>query len=244
MSGSRALPVLLTATVLTGLLFAAVPEIDLWLAERLYDRANQRFAGGQSDLLALYGALRDGFVLLPILAAIMAGLAWRWPARFGSPRRWLFALLAMASLGPLVADLSSKPVFQRPRPKAVVEFGGTQAFQPAFAFGGECRRNCSFVSSDVAVAASLLAPALLLRRHRRWAIGAALGLTALTAIARLAAGAHFLSDVVFAALSVWILVLALGRLLPAVSPTLAASRHEALTHPLLAPPDGPGRAQR
>jgi membrane-associated PAP2 superfamily phosphatase len=243
-SRPRALPTLLAATLSAGLLFALFPNIDLWLAERLYDRASQRFVAADWDVLVLYGVIRDGFVLLPVLAAVMAGLAWRWPGRFGSPRRWLFVLLTLATAGPLVADVLTKPVFGRPRPKAVVEYGGTLPFRPAFAFNGGCARNCSFVSSDVASAASLLAPALLVRRGRRWAVCGALGAAVLAGLARLAVGAHFLSDVVLAALLAWIVVLGLRQILLSGSDRPSATGACGAPHPLLAPPGKSPRPQR
>ena len=234
---------LLLATFACGLLFGLAPGIDLWLATALYDREAQRFVGAGSSALVLYGLVRDGFPLLPAVAAALALAAWRWPSRFGSPRRYVFALLALAALGPLIADALTKPVFQRPRPKEIAMFGGALAFQPAFAWQGGCQRNCGFVSSDVAAAAGLLAPAMLFRRRRGCAIAVALLLTGAVAAARLLAGAHFLSDVTMAALFGWTAVLGLHLALFRASRAPPAPG-DVPAHPLLSPPAGRGRAQR
>ena len=77
-----------------------------------------------------------------------------------------------------------------------MEFGGPWRFRPLETFDGECRRNCSFVSGEVATAAWTLAPALLAPPpFRVLAVGAALGFTAATALLRMSFGGHYLSDV-------------------------------------------------
>jgi membrane-associated PAP2 superfamily phosphatase len=59
------------------------------------------------------------------------------------------------------------------------------------------------------VAPALLAPP----PFRAAAVGAALLFTAATAVLRMAFGGHYLSDVVFAALFTWLVVLSLYRLI-------------------------------
>lgn len=116
-------------------------------------------------------------------------------------RACLFVLLALA-VGPIgTVNLLLKDQWGRPRPAQIVEFGGAKAFQPVWVRSQQCDRNCSFVSGDVAAATWLLAPASLLRgRQRRYAYRAVLALIAAIAAARLLVGAHFLSDVILAAM--------------------------------------------
>ncbi len=84
-------------------------------------------------------------------------------------------------------------------------FGGPHHFTPAPLPAAECPRNCSFVSGHAALGFSLVAFALLLPPgpRRRRGIGAALAFGGVVGLARIAQGAHFLSDVVFAGLLVF-----------------------------------------
>ena len=112
-------------------------------------------------------------------------------------------ILAM-SIGPgLLVHAGLKEVSHRPRPLAVTRFGGPDAFRPWYRFDGACPHNCSFASGETAAATWTLAPASLVPPPWRGAaVAAALAFTAATAVWRMALGAHFLSDVVGAALIV------------------------------------------
>jgi membrane-associated phospholipid phosphatase len=92
----------------------------------------------------------------------------------------------------------------RARPSQIEAFGGTRQFTPAPLPASQCERNCAFVSGHAALAFSVVSFALLLPsgRRRRFAIAAALGFGGLVGVVRMAAGAHFLSDVVYAGLIV------------------------------------------
>ena len=86
------------------------------------------------------------------------------------------------------------------------------SFRPWWSPGGECPRNCSFVSGEVSTAAWLVAPASLAPPPLRApAIAAALVATVLTALGRLAFGGHFLSDTLFGALFTLLVVQLLYR---------------------------------
>ncbi|MGH7125190.1 MAG: phosphatase PAP2 family protein, partial [Stellaceae bacterium] len=68
-----------------------------------------------------------------------------------------------------------------------------------------CERNCSFVSGHAAAGFGLVAFSFLTldRRRRRVLRAGAVAAGSLIGLARMAQGAHFLSDVVFAGLVVW-----------------------------------------
>lgn len=86
----------------------------------------------------------------------------------------------------------------------IAAFGGTREFSPAPLPAAQCPRNCSFPSGHAALGFSLVAFALLLPPGpaRRCGVAAAVGFGALVGLARIAQGAHFLSDVVYAGLLV------------------------------------------
>jgi lipid A 4'-phosphatase len=127
-----------------------------------------------------------------------------------SARVSLFLILVFA-LGPgLLVNGLLKEFWARPRPRALSEFGGTHNFVAWWDPTGTCVKNCSFVSGEASSAFAALALAVLVPAPLRYvAIAVALLYGACVSFIRVAVGAHFLSDVLFAgiftALVVWIL---------------------------------------
>jgi lipid A 4'-phosphatase len=128
-----------------------------------------------------------------------AGGRWR-----GLPRRgWLYLLLALL-VGPgLIVNLGLKEHWGRARPSYVAEFGGPQRYTPPLAPTHECDSNCGFVSGDAALAFFLMAGAFVDPRRRRAWLLAGLAAGGVVGFWRMAAGGHFLSDIVFAGLVVY-----------------------------------------
>jgi len=113
-------------------------------------------------------------------------------------KKYLFIVLVMV-VGPgLVVNALTKWTFGRPRPRHLIEYGGKATFTPAFAISNQCRTNCSFVSGHSAIAFFVITPFLLFRGLRRRLIlvlGFLFG--CLVGFLRMLTHAHFLSDVVF-----------------------------------------------
>jgi membrane-associated PAP2 superfamily phosphatase len=110
-----------------------------------------------------------------------------------------FALLLVIGPG-IVVNLVLKPCWNRPRPRDVLEFGGRRNFLPVWQLGnGE--EDSSFPSGHAAMGFYLMAPAFVCWRHRPGLATAfvALGLGSGGAIglARMVAGGHFPSDVLW-----------------------------------------------
>jgi lipid A 4'-phosphatase len=106
---------------------------------------------------------------------------------------YLFAVLILGA--GLIVNVALKDNFGRARPRDIVEFGGSKVFTPAFVPSDQCRKNCSFSSGEGAAGFFALALALALSGKRRVFV-AAMAIGALVSLARIAAGAHFLSDTV------------------------------------------------
>ena len=203
----RPLLLVLLLGLLATLLFRAMPWIDPAVSALFHSADGFLFRGA-----AVAEAIHEGVnKLVPYgIAAAILWLGWTLWRR----RDWrgpLFVILVLA-LGPgLLVNGLLKEHSGRARPIQVEQFGGDKGFTPAWTFTDQCRRNCSFVSGDVAVAFATLAPALLVTpaRRRRIAVAAALVFGGLIALVRLGQGAHFLSDVTFAGLITIAVVLAL-----------------------------------
>jgi lipid A 4'-phosphatase len=133
---------------------------------------------------------------------------WRLPLAF---------IVLSGLLGPgLLVNAGFKDQWQRARPYQVENFGGTQKFSRAGVMTDQCTKNCSFVSGHVACG-FFFASLMLLHRRRQviWAlVGTSAGL--LIGFARMAAVAHWLSDVLWAApitlMCSWVIWKILNRL--------------------------------
>jgi lipid A 4'-phosphatase len=111
----------------------------------------------------------------------------------------------VAVTGPmLLVNGVFKDHWGRARPSQVVEFGGTQQFTRAALPADQCPKNCSFVSGHASVGFYFLALAFVWPRRRAlWlAAGTALGLG--VGLVRIVQGGHFLSDVLFAGIVVYL----------------------------------------
>ncbi len=129
----------------------------------------------------------------------VVSFVWRRLERWRDPGLFLAVLLIV---GPgVLVNVVIKPCWTRPRPKGTVDFGGPHQFVPVWQ-PGQGTDDWSFPSGHAAMGFYLMAPALLCYRRRpRLAAGfLLLGLAGGTAmgLARIVAGCHFPSDVLWA----------------------------------------------
>ncbi|MDB5360204.1 MAG: phosphatase family protein [Rhodospirillales bacterium] len=201
------IPVLLQgAAVAAGVLFMALPGIDLWVSGLFWRPADGFF-------LRDWAPFRDVYAAVPVVTwALVVGLlllglaVWILGRAIGPfDRRTIPFLLLSIAIGPgLLTNTVLKDHWGRARPNQVTQFGGMKAFTPVLRPSDQCGHNCSFPSGHGAMAFSLVALGFLpaTRRRRQWVTGTALGFGALVALVRIGQGGHFLSDNIFAALLV------------------------------------------
>lgn len=194
-----------TASLCAAVLVCLFPEIDLWTSAWFFDFSTSSWMP-RSDLMqfarsgvppVIIGGLL--FVLVLWVAGKVLGHTF-WDIT-GQKAGYLLVSLA---IGPgLIVESFLKVYYGRARPRDVVPFGGDDPFTPALWFADACTRNCSFVSGHAALAFWVTAFAFLFPAKDRAGMivfGIALGLV--MGLARMAEGAHFFSDVVFAGLIV------------------------------------------
>jgi membrane-associated PAP2 superfamily phosphatase len=131
-------------------------------------------------------------------------------------RAALFLVLAMA-LGPgLIVNDVFKDNWGRPRPRDVIELGGTRDYVPPLVMSPR-GNGASFMSGHAATAFYLMTPYFLFRRRSRARAFAfffgGLAYGALMGYARIAQGAHFLSDIVWSLGIVYLTALTLFYLI-------------------------------
>jgi lipid A 4'-phosphatase len=137
-----------------------------------------------------------------------------WPRASWARWRRQIAFLAVAlALGPGLAVTLLKDHWGRARPSQVLEPGPETRFTPPLLPAAECSRNCAFVSGHAAMGFYLTAVGLAFPRHRRAWLAAGLAAGTAIGVLRLAQGAHFLSDIVFAGILTWFIALAVARVL-------------------------------
>ncbi len=211
---------LLLATCLASAVFVAFPAIDLGAARLFYDGKAFPIASSrpvEAVRVALYAAEDIGFL-------VTLALTLRRKTFLNVPARdWLFQMLVYL-LGPgLIVNGILKPFWGRARPFQVTEFAGSTQFSRAWAISEQCCGNTSFVSGEMAGATALAISLTIILRATRPKMGDAfygLGLLAtfalpvVTAWPRMAAGKHFLSDIVISGLLVCLVAAVLRRLLP------------------------------
>ncbi|CUU43728.1 Argininosuccinate synthase [Blastochloris viridis] len=184
------------------------PELDFAISAAMYDPVSGRFPAADDPALKV---VREALRFLPHLmfwpALLLLALALVRPT-LRLPRRALIFVVATFALGPgLIVNGVVKNAWDRPRPRDVAAFGGTQPFQPWWQPGKGWFDNRSFVSGEASSSAWTLAPAALAPPPwRAIAIAAAATYAAATSALRVVFGAHFLSDVVLGALVSLVLV--------------------------------------
>ncbi len=175
MSIEKTLLAAVCATLACLTLFTLWPDLDLAVARKFFDAGHFIGRTRTGDIF------RVVFYYAPyVILGLAAGCRRRAPLRTGrgadrTDARSCFSVASLA-LGPgLLVNGVLKEHSHRPRPEQTMEFGGPWRFRPLETFDGDCRRNCSFVSGEVATSAWTLAPALLAPPpFRVLAVGAAL----------------------------------------------------------------------
>ncbi len=203
----RPLLALTAALVLASLFFLAFPDVDTAVSAMFY-RGELGFAGTDDPDLTIVRTFGNWMTIAAVATSIVAVVG----ALLVRPRRWFMKpseglyVLAVYALGPgLIVNAVLKNTIGRARPRNLAEFGGDLNFTGVWQWGGQCVRNCSFSSGEEAAAAAIMALVFIMPRRDRLPLGLGLfAVAAMVSAARIAAGGHFLSDVLIS----WIIVLA------------------------------------
>lgn len=208
MTDTAARPILLTLLGLmmaTTLLFWLMP-LDLMVSGLFYDP--------QADRLHAWPVKENPFVqfcykaapaltLTIALPALFIVLFGGWSARLKRWRAHAGVIVLTVILGPgLLVNAIFKDHWDRARPVQTTDFGGPYPYTPPLKIG-QAEEGKSFPCGHCSAGFALAALWLLLRRHRRGlalaALVVALLLGASMGFSRMAAGGHYLSDVIWSA---------------------------------------------
>jgi membrane-associated phospholipid phosphatase len=205
----------LVATAALSIFFYTFNTIDLAVARVFLDPQNvfflreNRIAETIRLIVPLTEAIGAALLILGVLGLFVARVR-----RFLAPKAAFFFLACLLIAPGLIVNTILKDEWGRPRPNQVAELSQplARAHQKVWVMSEECARNCSFVSGDVAIAASWVAIVpFIAASYRRRVIASAIGLTVVVAIVRVVQGGHFLSDVVLSACITYLSVFAIYR---------------------------------
>ncbi len=218
MPSNRTIALLVGLIGLTLLIFSLWPGIDLTVSGYFHDATGFPIKRNVA-VEFLRNQIWNGALLMAFVAAVLLGLSY-W--RKTDPWFWGH-ILAVFVIGPgLAVNQGFKAYWGRARPTQITEFGGTAHFSPAWQISDQCQKNCSFVSGEGAGTTALtIAILMILYRYRarlspwlyRIAQAAALLFLGFVGWQRVAAGGHFLSDVLLSALLVTLIAAVLARVM-------------------------------
>lgn len=201
------------AFTLISALFVFFPEIDLAVSRFFFTPGVGFEAKGTRTERLIHRSV--GFLLI---VGNIGLIAWWWSARFASRLRSRFTarelafLLLLLALGPgLIVNGLLKGSWGRARPIDLVQFGSSDRFTAAFVPSDQ--EGKSFSSGHTAASAYWIVAVLLIAPRRVWLLSLAIAYSLVVSWMRMAAGGHFLSDIVTSYFIVAILALVLYRLL-------------------------------
>ncbi len=184
---------------------------DILIAAQFWNSADGWFLGNQEPWAFFYENLDWPAVAVAIVALILF---------LGSFKvsklkvfRWdlLFIILVIAVGDGVIVNLILKEYWGRPRPREILQFGGTHQFVPLWAFG-TAGDNSSFTCGHCAAAWSFIVFGFLFLHRNR--VKAALAFIAagifgtLMSITRIVQGGHFFSDAMWSLFILYIVAFA------------------------------------
>jgi membrane-associated PAP2 superfamily phosphatase len=194
-----------------GVICAVDPQLDLDISAVFFHRAPPTLFAANAQPWVQHtreaARLIITLLVLPAFLAVIGKLIWPRRRMLIEARAAVF-LIATLALGPgLLTNVVLKDHWGRARPIDVRQFGGDYRFTSWWDPRGGCPDNCSFVAGEPSGAFWTLAPAALAGPELLpLAYGAALAFGVAIGALRIAAGAHFFSDVVFAGVFMYLLI--------------------------------------
>ncbi|HEX4407880.1 MAG TPA: phosphatase PAP2 family protein [Xanthobacteraceae bacterium] len=211
---STGLKIALVIAFVVGVICAVDPQLDIDLSELFFSRVIGLFDANSQWWVQLGRNSSRVIITLLVLPGFIAVLG-----KLIVPRRPMLIeartalfLVATLAIGPgVVTNLILKDHWGRMRPIDLAQFdihhNNTGQFTPWWDPRGECPNNCSFIAGEPSGAFWTLAPAALAPPElRALAYGAALVFGTAVSILRIAAGAHFFSDTVFAGVFMYLVI--------------------------------------
>ena len=206
-SDFHCMPGFVLMLILSSFIFIVFPQLDISISEIFYQKGDAFPANKAWFVKAIYEGVPWMGRLMLFIAIVVILFSIFLPQSI-SRRNWRrsAALITVVVLGiGLFVHTILKDGMGRPRPRDLQIFAGTTSYVPLYTPSKFCTNNCSFVSGHAAVGFSLMSLGMLSVRRRRqfWTV---IGLVSggVIGAVRIAQGGHFLSDIVFSFLAIWL----------------------------------------
>lgn len=197
--------VLLLALVSLALFFYAVP-VDIYFSDMFF----QPEKGFLSNSFLSFLHQFVYFLMVASCVSVSLVIAYKYYKTrsliYKEYKPLIYLLLAFI-IGPgLIVNMGFKEHSHRPRPSQTNIFTGEKDYTPPFDFTGQCESNCSFVSGHASVGFMFYAFCFIQRSSRRkklfFIFATILG--SIFGLARIMQGSHYLSDIIFSGVFVFI----------------------------------------
>jgi len=210
----------ISAAVLAGMaVLTVVLEVlgaDLYVSGLVF-RWDEGFVWRDHPLVLLCEDYGELLIAAAALLALIVGVLGFWKASLRPWRRLCVYVVLCALIGPvLVVNSALKSNWGRPRPESVEEFGGALEYRAVFE-PGPAELGSSFSSGHAAAGFFWTLLYFLLREARprlaTLGMGVGLALGALLGTCRVLQGRHFLMDILWSAVLMFVVNLLLYRLM-------------------------------
>ncbi|MDT8318596.1 MAG: phosphatase PAP2 family protein [bacterium] len=194
-------------STLAALIFFIYPQIDIHVSSLFF--SDGIFQAKNNPLVRfIYNAvpIAAAIFFIAVIGSYVYMIAKKRTVLFGyNKKHYTYLILAMI-IGPvLLVNGLLKETSGRARPRHVAEFGGTKQFTPAFVFTDQCDKNCSFVCGHASAGFYFVSLALLFSgRKKRIIFWSAVSAGGIIGLIRIMMGGHFLSDVIFSFVFVYL----------------------------------------
>ena len=192
--------IFLAVALIVAVVFYAFPGIDIWVEQFFHTEEAGWFLRKSAYALAFdhgIGTLSPVLFFGVLIVLVLSYLKWfRWLKPVRASAMMLFLCLSIGA--GIVVNEVLKENWGRARPFSVVELGGTKTHTPPFVISDQCSGSCSFVAGHPSAIFAFFGIALLFTGRRRTALVFAIAAFGLAAgFGRMIQGKHFLSDVIF-----------------------------------------------
>ncbi len=198
--------ILLFHLIFFSFVFSKFPVIDLFVSDLFYDPHTRTFLLDQNLLVKILRKFQYLLYVMIIIWALFAlfgkALFFKNIARpdFSLKKIGIAILVTLALVPGATVNLYTKEYWGRPRPHQILHYGGNMPYVKVWVKTHYCLTNCSFVGGESSGAAWLsVFTVLVRRRYFKKTILCVTGFFITISYFRLAAGGHFLSDIIIGA---------------------------------------------
>jgi len=189
-----------------SIILSIAPTFDIFFSSFFYFGENQFLMQSYYFITIFFRKIVLGFILIYIL--IVPFISILFPLHqlyFGyhfKKQNILYIWFSLIFVLVLIINLILKNMWGRARPNEILELGGKDHFTPWYQISNQCLSNCSFVSGDAAVGFSLVIFYFIIKKEAYLWLSLFFG--SIIGLIRIMEGGHYLSDVVFSGLIVFL----------------------------------------